>query len=273
MNEHRGNNSSKNSENSSGFSEFGSNDKLWEENTGSMLYNLKSKSLNFGNLKATQYKYNKSIYMPKPEADDVELSHQLRKTEMLRIFNRAIGSKKGNPKSKNVAKDVTKCQGQPNTSPRYNKNSNSESNLSRDELIGLKNLKARISNKEFVIVDTDKTKKFAALTPEQYVESGLQHTSKDIQIEPERVKRVQNVVNDHVWWLREMTNCGNTWGHEARHAKNMADKGEQTCHMSLLIKDHKKWSLGSSDPIPSRPVISGNNGLNCHMSEIISHII
>ena len=43
--------------------------------------------------------------------------------------------------------------------------------------------------------------------------------------------------------------------------------------MSLLIKDHKKWSIESGDPFPSRPVISGNNGLNCHISEIISQII
>ena len=34
-----------------------------------------------------------------------------------------------------------------------------------------------------------------------YLESGLQHTKNDIEIEPERVKRVQNVVNDHMFGL------------------------------------------------------------------------
>ena len=132
--------------------------------------------------------------------------------------------------------------------------------LSRDEILGIKSLKTRIANGGVVICETDKSKKFAGLTQQQYLESGLQHTCKDLEIEPERVKRVQNVVNDHVKWLREMTNCGSNWGHESRHAKNMTDKGEQTCQMSLLIKDHKNWSQESNGPVPSRPVIFGNNG-------------
>ena len=56
-------------------------------------------------------------------------------------------------------------------------------------------------------------------------------------------------------------------------AQNLLDKGEQTCMMSLLTKDHKNWSFESGDPIPSRPVISGNTGLNCQMSELMSNII
>ena len=55
--------------------------------------------------------------------------------------------------------------------------------------------------------------------------------------------------------------------------KNLVDKGEQACNMTLLIKDHKQWNPGSDTPVPSRPVISGNTGLNCHLSEIISHLI
>ena len=71
--------------NSSGndFKSNGSNDELWEGSSGSMLYNLKSKSLDFGNLKATQYKHNKMIFMPEPDNDETELLHQLRKTEMV----------------------------------------------------------------------------------------------------------------------------------------------------------------------------------------------
>ena len=70
-----------------------------------------------------------------------------------------------------------------------------------------------------------------------------------------------------------MTKIGSNWGHEDRMARNTTDKGEQTCHMSLLIKDHKQWSPQSETVVPSRPVISGNTGLNCHLSELISHLI
>ena len=51
----------------------GSIDDLLEESSGSMLYNLKSKSLDFGNLKATLYKYNKMIHMPEADSDEIEL--------------------------------------------------------------------------------------------------------------------------------------------------------------------------------------------------------
>ena len=55
--------------------------------------------------------------------------------------------------------------------------------------------------------------------------------------------------------------------------KNLIDKGEQVCQMQLLLKDHKDWSEESGKAIPSRPVVSGNNGLNCHLSELVSLLI
>ena len=54
-------------------------------------------------------------------------------------------------------------------------------------------------------------------------------------------------------------------------ARNVQDKGEQSCNMVLLIKDHKKWSNSSNSPPPSRPVV--NMGLNCHLSEMLSSIL
>ena len=72
-------------------------------------------------------------------------------------------------------------------------NKSSESNLSKDEVLGLKSLKKRVSEGNVVICDTDKTKRFAALTPDQYIASGLVHTKGDIEIKPSDVKSVQNV--------------------------------------------------------------------------------
>ena len=228
---------------------------LWESYSGKMVYDMKSKSLDFGNLSAPKYKYNKRICMPDPESPELEVCHELRRTEMNRIFNRFIND---GQKTKKYLKGTQ---------------SHENSNLTREELIGLKSLKQRIKSGEIIICETDKSRKFAALTPAQYLESGLQHTTKDLQIEPERVKRIQNVVNSHVEWLKEITNIGKNVGHESRMSNNLSDKGEQVCNMSLLLKDHKKWVCGSVGPIPSRPVISGNNGLNCHLSELVSAIV
>ena len=152
-------------------------------------------------------------------------------------------------------------------------NPNIDSNLSKEEQLGLKSIRERIKSGQIIVADTDKTKKFALLTPEQYIESGNVHTDKDIRIEPDKVKRIQNYVNDHVWWLKESSQLSSNWSHEGRMARNVCDKGEQVCQMTLLIKDHKKWQEDSGKPIPSRPVVSGNSGLNCHLSELISLVI
>ena len=159
------------------------------------------------------------------------------------------------------------------SSHNVDKVTNPESNLSREELAGMKSLKQRISSGEIIIADTDKSKRFCAMTPEQYASAGEVHTNKDIEITANKVKRVQNFVNDHVWWLKESTQVGSNWQHEDRMAKNLSDKGEQVCQITLLIKDHKSWTEDSGKPVPSRPVISGNSGLNCHLSEMISMII
>ena len=49
--------------------------------------------------------------------------------------------------------------------------------------------------------------------------------------------------------------------------------GAEIPEMVLLLKDHKKWSPESGAPVPSRPVVSGNKGLNTHLSELISEIL
>ena len=57
-----------------------------------------------------------------------------------------------------------------------------ESNLSRDELDGLKSLKKNIKAGLLVVCDTDKSKRFSLLTRDQYIASGMKHTEKDIEI-------------------------------------------------------------------------------------------
>ena len=54
---------------------------------------------------------------------------------------------------------------------------------------------------------------------------------------------------------------------------NTQDGGAQTCGLQLLIKDHKGWSPESNTVPPSRPVVNGSEGLNMHLSELISKIL
>ena len=113
--------------------------------------------------------------------------------------------------------------------------------MSRDELDGIASLKKRVKDGSLIVATTDKSKKFALLTREQYIKSGEIHTQKDIEISHSQVKRIQNTVNDHTWWLSEITNCGQNIDHHKRMNINLSDNGEQVCSMNLLLKDHKGW--------------------------------
>ena len=128
-----------------------------------MVYDLKSKTLNLANMTAPSYKHNKEVFLPNPEEPSKETSHEFRKREMVRVFNR-------------VTKSISK---------------GSNSNLSKDEAKGLKSLKKRIANGDLMVVDTDKSKRFSILSQSQYIESGNVHTSKDIEIAPHQIKKIQ----------------------------------------------------------------------------------
>ena len=98
-----------------------------------MVYNHKTRSLDLGNLKATDYKYNKDLYMPDPDSPDVEALHQFRRTEANRLFSRA---------QKSLALDIKLSTQGPkqvsNTNTKFTHRTeaptNPESNLIKEEL-------------------------------------------------------------------------------------------------------------------------------------------
>ena len=168
-----------------------------------MVYNMKSKCLDLGNLRAINYKHNKVTYMPRDCKVDRESRHESRRVEMCRVFERIVNEK------------------------------SNDSNLSKAELDRIDSLRKRVKEGSLVVTTTDKSKKFALLTRDQYIESGKAHTQKDIEISQSQVKRIQNSVNDHTYWLSEITNCGENFNHHKRMSTNLSDHGEQVCLMQL----------------------------------------
>ena len=59
-----------------------------------MVYDKENKSLDLGRLKASDYKYNKFIHLPKPESINREAMHEARKEQMLATF-RSVKSEAG----------------------------------------------------------------------------------------------------------------------------------------------------------------------------------
>ena len=91
-------------------------------------------------------------------------------------------------------------------------------------------------------MSTDKSKRFSVLTNDQYIKSGMLHTQKDKEIQFEDIKHIQSYVNEHCRWLVNIFKISSEWDQTERMQRNVRDKGEQVCPMSLLLKDHKEWS-------------------------------
>ena len=58
-----------------------------------------------------------------------------------------------------------------------------------------------------------------------------------------------------------------------RVRESMINQSLSLCPMYLLFKDHKGWSCEMGTAPPTRPIASGNAGMNMHLSELISGLV
>ena len=71
------------------------------------------------------------------------------------------------------------------------------SNLSKDEVAGLKSLKKRVADNEILIVPTDKTGKITVTTPERYIASMQPHVANDVIITWKEKESIERRLNGH----------------------------------------------------------------------------
>ena len=98
-----------------------------------------------------------------------------------------------------------------------NEKSEQKTNLSKNQKRGLISLVRRIKSGELIIIQTDKTGKFAILTMEDYLAAGMVHASKDEEVTEDFVKSNQRVLNGHCSLWLKIFNVGQDWMHQARH--------------------------------------------------------
>ena len=116
-----------------------------------MTYNKETKSLDMGNLKTSEYKYNRYIFLPRPGKAEKETLHNIRRREMKKVFDY-----------------INRNEKEKSTTDKWRKRNREyaeekESNLTKEETIGLKRLKKRVKEGSIVITETDKSKRFCVL--------------------------------------------------------------------------------------------------------------
>ena len=272
---------------------------IWNQSKNRFSYNPVSKSVNFSKKRPTDYKLNKFIHLPKPLNAEGEFFCEMRRRKyteafkkymyLLREKDEKLNKKRVSERKRQLErenKDPTgRSEGAKLKLETVNNSFNSrqkagikrnkkldDSNLSKREKEGLESLKKRVKEQEIVIAQTDKSSRFALMNRTQYLEAGYKHTSKDRNISWKEVKKLQTTTNNHVWWLSRILKYSHDTDRD-RMTKNIQDHAAEIPEMVLLVKDHKDWKEDSNKVVPTRPVVSGNNALNTHLSEILSEIL
>ena len=217
----------------------------WIDEKSAMIYDFESKTMDFGRSKATNWKRNKRIKLPKASSSLLEASMEIRRKAAGKIYEECI----------KLLDDGAETIGM--------------DNLTAGEKRGLKSLKKKVKDGNLLICQTDKSGRFCVMDKEQYRMAGHEHTAKDRKISAEEHGEIQRAVNGHMRWWGGIWNLGSNWGQEERSLNNILNYGLVCCPLTLLVKDHKVW-----DVVPKvRPVMGGNVGGNAGMSEFISLVL
>ena len=214
-----------------------------------MVYDSVEKRFNFSKKRVTDTKGNSRVTFPKEGGGfDDEAILEMVRLELKEVFSQYC---------------VDKCL----------KGGAQKSNLDEAERRGLKSLRKRVSNSEIVLVPTDKSGRFAVMSLATYELAGQAHTNKDEMVDFSKVKSTQAELNGHVSMLVKTFKIGDNWNHGERMRETVINHSLAVCPMYLLYKDHKGWDISKGPIPPTRPVASGNRGMNMHLSGILSNIL
>ena len=214
-----------------------------------MVYERVSKKFNLTKKRVTSAKGNSRVNFPKDGGEyDEEAMMEMVRLELKGVFK-------------------TYCD------ERCMKGGSQKSNLTEAERRGQKSLKKRVADSEIVVVPTDKSGRFAVMSLGMYEKAGSAHTKGDDEVDLAKIKLTQNELNGHVSMLLKFFKIGEKWGHTSRFRETMLNNSLTVCPMYLLYKDHKGWDLSKGPVPPTRPVASGNRGMNMHLSELLSEVL
>ena len=198
--------------------------------------------------KVTDIKHNSRVILPKARPPKEEAMYEVRRSEWFKIFqnykNEACGE-----------------------------NGQLPSNLTPAQRRGMKKLKKRVDDGEIVVCQTDKSGKLAVMSMELYLQAGLVHTKKDKEVGLETVREVEKICNGHTAMWLKIWNAGADWKHQDRMRETRISHSLTVAALDLAYKDHKGWKPDDGGPPPSRPIAKANEGVNIHLSDLISEVL
>ena len=208
-------------------------------------HNQQTKTIDMREYRSTYLPFNNRVYAPEPLDHETETCMQNLKIKLNQCTQRYVEKQRGR---ENL------------------------SNLSEQERNGLASLKKKVINKEMVISETDKSKRFSCDSIENYRTLGATHTTQDEIVTMEEVKKYEKEINAHSEMWTRILKAGTNTGNYDRIRNSMKSRNNPPAPLSIMRKDHKPYNNEIIGP-PGRPVCGGDVSYNKRLSHLISTLI
>ena len=164
-------------------------------------------------------------------------------------------------------------------SNKCDKNGNvKNNNITEDEAAGMKSVKKKVKEEEWVVMQTDKSKRLTANTKQNYLERLYKHTEGDVVVTMEEKNKIERELNATTLQLGRILNLGEKWNESGRHwprIKNaLRTKNCLVPPLYGLPKDHKAVPPGEGHlGPPLRPVCGAVECPNGALSGMLTEIL
>ena len=151
-------------------------------------------------------------------------------------------------------------------------------NITRDEADGMKSIKMKVNEEEWVVMQSDKSKRLTANTKQNYLERLNAHTEGDGAVGLDDKNKIERELNATTLQLARILNLGEKWNASNRHwCRVKSALRTRSCLIPPLYglpKDHKdvppdQEHLGP----PLRPVCGATESANGALSELLTEIL
>ena len=212
--------------------------------------NLSSKTINYSDLRATKLPTVQHLIQPKPAPLSVETSFAELKDQLMQEV-------------RNYQRE--KC----------NKNNFPiNSVLKQQEMEGIREIKTKVKNKEFIVGKSDKSGQFTVDSLENYHVALSSHVEGDEEITPAHVKTIENKMNDALSVFNKIFSVGED--HGDRNVSRVTKASTSTDILPPVLYDLRKTHKAVEDQVKGpkvRPVCAANTAPNSRLSHFLSMII
>ena len=151
-------------------------------------------------------------------------------------------------------------------------------NMTETEARGLRSIRQKVNDQEWVVMETDKSGRLTANTKENFLLRMEPHKRQDEVVDLQERSSMERVMNATTLQWGRILNLGERWNVNGRHRDRVQSAlRTRSCMVPPLYglpKDHKQTPAGEEElGPPLRPVVGATESVNGALSELMSELL